>query len=53
MNNRQRNRRVSRLRQSPDWPPSRRRRRADDRTEGTTPATPHSEEPDASPSETA
>ncbi|MFQ6142259.1 hypothetical protein ACLMNJ_04165 [Streptomyces seoulensis] len=52
MNNRQRNRRASRLRQSPDWPPSR-RRRADSRTEGTTPATPHTEAPDASPSETA
>ncbi|WP_159031183.1 hypothetical protein [Streptomyces acidiscabies] len=52
MNNRQRNRRVSRLRKSPDWPPTR-RRRAVDRPEGTTPATPHSEEPDVSPSETA
>ncbi|MFI0777166.1 hypothetical protein [Streptomyces sp. NPDC021212] len=52
MNNRQRNRRASRLRQSPDWPPSRRRRAAD-RTEGTTPTTPRTEAPDASPSETA
>ncbi|MDT0450177.1 hypothetical protein [Streptomyces hesseae] len=52
MNNRQRNRRASRLRQSPDWPPSR-RRRAVVRPEGTTQATPHSEVPDASPSETA
>ncbi|MFE5828791.1 hypothetical protein ACFQ8W_00740 [Streptomyces sp. NPDC056508] len=52
MNNRQRNRRASRLRQSPDWPPSRRRRAAD-RTEGTAPTTPRAEVPDASPSETA
>ncbi|MEW2065744.1 hypothetical protein [Streptomyces sp. NPDC007346] len=52
MNNRQRNRRASRLRQSPDWPPSR-RRRAGDRTEGTTPTTPRTEAPDSSPSETA
>ncbi|MFE7113891.1 hypothetical protein ACFU99_00470 [Streptomyces sp. NPDC057654] len=52
MNNRQRNRRASRLRQSPDWPPSHRRRAAD-RTEGTTPATPRTEVPDNSPSETA
>ncbi|MEV7896662.1 hypothetical protein [Streptomyces cyaneofuscatus] len=52
MNNRQRNRRASRLRQSPDWPPSRRRRAAG-RTEGTTPATPRDETPDTSSSETA
>ncbi|MHC0429190.1 hypothetical protein ACX6XY_03235 [Streptomyces sp. O3] len=52
MNNRQRNRRVSRLRQSPDWPPSR-RRRAVGQTEGTTPTNPRTEAPDASPSETA
>ncbi|MEU8932895.1 hypothetical protein AB0D30_23820 [Streptomyces sp. NPDC048409] len=52
MNNRQRNRRASRLRQSPDWPPTR-RRRTTDRPEGTTPATPPTEAPDASPSETA
>ncbi|MEV6080592.1 hypothetical protein AB0L80_36665 [Streptomyces sp. NPDC052069] len=50
MNNRQRNRRASRLRQSPGWPPS--RRRVSGRTEGTTPTTPHTEAPDASPSET-
>ncbi|GGS64098.1 hypothetical protein AB0E75_24745 [Streptomyces griseoviridis] len=52
MNNRQRNRRTSRLRQSPDWPPSRRRRAAG-RTEGTTPATPPTEAPDTSSSGTA
>ncbi|MGN5630621.1 hypothetical protein [Streptomyces sp. AC154] len=52
MNNRQRNRRAARLRQSPDWPPSRRRRAAV-RTEDTTPATPPTEAPDTSPSETA
>ncbi|MFE9413284.1 hypothetical protein ACFYN0_31530 [Streptomyces sp. NPDC006704] len=52
MNNRQRNRRASRLRKSPDWPPTRRQRAAD-RTEGTTPATPQTEAPEASPSETA
>ncbi|GAA0370700.1 hypothetical protein GCM10010319_55870 [Streptomyces blastmyceticus] len=51
MNNRQRNRRANRLRQSPDWPPS--RRRAAGRTKGTTPAIPRAEAPDASPSETA
>ncbi|MFE2596881.1 hypothetical protein ACFXCZ_10330 [Streptomyces sp. NPDC059396] len=52
MNNRQRNRRASRLRKSPDWPPSRRQRAAG-QTEGTTPSTPHTEAPDASPSETS
>ncbi len=52
MNNRQRNRRATRLRQSPDWPPSRRRRTAV-RTEGTTLATPPTEAPDTSSSETA
>lgn len=52
MNSRQRNRRASRLRQSPDWPPSRRRRAAG-LTEGTTPETPRTEAPDASPSENA
>ncbi|MFE0422234.1 hypothetical protein [Streptomyces sp. NPDC058953] len=52
MNNRQRNRRAIRLRQSPGWPPSR-RRRAVSRTEDTTPTTPPTETPDASPSETA
>lgn len=52
MNNRQRNRRVSRLRQSPDWPPSH-RRRADSRTEGVTSATPRTEVPEASPTESA
>ncbi|MFD8933874.1 hypothetical protein ACFV0R_01210 [Streptomyces sp. NPDC059578] len=52
MNNRQRNSRASRLRRSPDWPPSRRRRAAD-RTEGTAPAAPRPEAPDPSPSETA
>ncbi|MEE1845204.1 hypothetical protein ACIODX_15610 [Streptomyces sp. NPDC088190] len=51
MNSRQRNRRAARLRQSPDWPPS--RRRAADRTEDTTPATPPTEAPDTSSSETA
>ncbi|MFE3018925.1 hypothetical protein [Streptomyces sp. NPDC059256] len=51
MNNRQRSRRASRLRQSPGWPPSRRRRAAD-QTEDTTPATPRAEVPDTSPSET-
>ncbi|MFJ8587881.1 hypothetical protein ACIRD2_24990 [Streptomyces sp. NPDC093595] len=49
MNSRQRNRRAARLRQSPDWPPSRRRRAAV-RTEDTTPPT---EAPDTSSSETA
>ncbi|MGW1596285.1 hypothetical protein [Streptomyces sp. NPDC002343] len=52
MNKRQRSRRVSRLRQSPDWPPSHRRRTAG-RTEGATPASPHTEAPDTAPSETA
>ncbi|MEU2206206.1 hypothetical protein AB0B95_22580 [Streptomyces hygroscopicus] len=52
MNNRQRKRRASRLRQSPDWPPSRRRRAAN-RTEDTTSAIPRTEAPDASPSDTA
>ncbi|MFJ3646671.1 hypothetical protein [Streptomyces murinus] len=52
MNNRQRNRRAGRLRQSPDWPPSRRRRVAG-RTEGTVPTTPLPEAPDVSPAETA
>ncbi len=52
MNNRQRNRRMSRLRQSPGFPPRRRRRTADP-AEGTTPATPRTEAPDASSSDTA
>ncbi|MEW2162216.1 hypothetical protein AB0912_04355 [Streptomyces sp. NPDC007084] len=52
MNSRQRNRRAARLRKSPDWPPSRRRRAAV-RTEDTTPATLPTEAPDASSSETA
>ncbi|MFF3263285.1 hypothetical protein ACFYWO_29430 [Streptomyces sp. NPDC002932] len=52
MNNRQRNRRAARLRQSPDWPPSRRRRAAV-QSEDATPATPPTEAPDTSPSETA
>ncbi|MFE3883472.1 hypothetical protein ACFXPQ_11310 [Streptomyces lydicus] len=49
MNNRQRNRRMSRLRQSPGFPPSRRRRTTDP-AEGTVPATERDETPDASPS---
>ncbi|WP_158717062.1 MULTISPECIES: hypothetical protein [Streptomyces] len=52
MNNRQRNRRASRLRQSPDWPPSRRRRTAV-QAEGTAPTTPRTEAPDAPSSESA
>ncbi|MFD8916763.1 hypothetical protein CU044_7535 [Streptomyces sp. L-9-10] len=52
MNNRQRNRRVSRLRQSPGFPPSR-RRRTSDTAEGTTPANQRTETPDTPSSETA
>jgi hypothetical protein len=51
MNSRQRNRRMSRLRKSPDFPPSH-RRRAVGQTEDITPATPQAEAPDVSPTET-
>lgn len=52
MNNRQRSRRLSRLRKSPGFPPSR-RRRATEPAEGTTPAAEQAETADTSPSDTA
>ncbi|MFJ6809832.1 hypothetical protein ACIQRK_28075 [Streptomyces anulatus] len=52
MNNRQRSRRLSRLRTSPGFPPERRRRTATP-AEGTTPATPRTESPDPSASDAA
>ncbi|MFJ4908212.1 hypothetical protein ACIQCR_23195 [Streptomyces sp. NPDC093249] len=52
MNNRQRSQRLSRLRKSPGFPPSRRRQPATP-AEGTTPTTPQTENPTASSSDSA
>ncbi|MEU6931027.1 hypothetical protein AB0A05_17945 [Streptomyces sp. NPDC046374] len=52
MANRPRTRRLSRLRLSPGFPPTR-RRQTPDPIEGTTPATPRAETPDASSTDSA
>ncbi|MER8231452.1 hypothetical protein [Streptomyces sp. NPDC094049] len=52
MNNRARSQRLSRLRKSPGYPPSRRPRSATP-TEGTTPSTPQSENPNTTSSDSA